>query len=439
MITNKQFDLPMSMDLEIRTIGALMNIGDPSNKLAQQCLLQLEEDYFYNPNTKDLFKIIKKQFDERQNFDAVSISALVEIHRFEFFQHTLRDEYFTSNLLTHDIEQLNNYRLLRKQLKVISTTLDHALNETIPSHSLGIISECLQQLSSVTTKHRDIIRTYESITDDILSGGDETSFTEINIPGLPPVPENALIVIAGRSGHGKTFLSLEFMDKLIDAIPDKQCLYFNLEMAEEIMIERHATLLGHKGTTRKELIKSALPDLMKKNVSLITVPMITIEEIETQARLASLRQPLSVIVVDYLNLVKCKVKAESNHSEQSEIAKRLAALTIELDCRVIVPLQVNRASSTRPIDDRVPQVADAADSMGSVRSATWWIGINQPQNDDFSGEYKDLFQIACRKNRHGSNFYFDLDFKNGMFFKREKRFSDMQPKSYGSGMRKTEF
>jgi replicative DNA helicase len=193
-------------------------------------------------------------------------------------------------------------------------------------------------------------------------------------------------------------------------------------MDEVVMLHRHAMILGGTGSTRNEVIKSKLPELLNKNVNLFTVPMITIEEIETHSRLAALRKPINVIVVDYVNLVTMKKRGESNSLDQNEIAKRLAALALDLNCTVIGLLQVNRASNNRPVGERIPQVADAADSMGSVKSATWWIGIDQPQKDDPDPTFRDLYQLACRKNRHGDNFYIDFDFKNGMFFKRETTF-----------------
>ena len=213
------------------------------------------------------------------------------------------------------------------------------------------------------------------------------------------------------------------MDAIIDARPGEQTLYFNLEMHPRVMIERHALLLGARGANRKEVIANAAPKLMQKNVSLVSVPMITIEQIEAESRLAALRQPVCCIVVDYLGLVGSKAKYDAKYQQQNDIAKRLAALSMELDCVVILLAQVNRDFKTRPIGDRCPLTSDAAESSGSVHSSTWWIGIDQPQNDDPSGDYQDLFMVECRKNRGNANFSLKFTFKNGMFWKYQKPFS----------------
>src|SRR5690606_33454758 len=104
------------------------------------------------------------------------------------------------------------------------------------------------------------------------------------------------------------------------------------------------------------------------NVSLVSEPLMTIDQIETECRLAALRQPLAVIVVDYLGLIRSKSRSERKDLEQGEIAKRLAALSLELNCIVIALSQVNREFKNRPVGDRCPVISDAAESMGSVHS-----------------------------------------------------------------------
>jgi replicative DNA helicase len=123
-------------------------------------------------------------------------------------------------------------------------------------------------------------------------------------------------------------------------------------------------------------------------------------------------------VVDYLGLIGSKARYEAKHLQQADISKRLAALSLELDCVVICLIQVNREFKNRPVGDRCPLTTDASESMGSVYSSSWWIGIDRPEQDDNSGEFQHLFMVACRKNRGDQgNFEFNLKFQNGMFSK----------------------
>lgn len=416
---------PKAHEIELRALCALIHLGDQNNLRVQKAMLQLDRECFTDIDHKVIFDLIEELFKKGKPFDFVEFITLVSIDQYHIVAESVQDIYMFANHLEHDTEKLLNYRALRKQLRIMVDTVNDCLQTPLPEDSLDLISSGLKGLCQTTSDIRkSIVRTYETIADEFLSE-DETDDSEfyVDIPNLPAVPNRALITIAGRSGHGKTFWALYLMDKIIDKHADKQSLYFNLEMHERVMMERHARLLGINGATRREVIANGIHLLMPKNVSLISEPMITIEEIETESRLASLRQPLAAIVVDYLSLIRTKARSESKYQEQNDIAKRLAALSIELNCVVICLVQVNRDNKARPVGDRCPIPTDSAEAMGSVHSSSWWLGIDQPQHDDDSGQYQHLFQVRCRKNRGDAGlFSLDLKFQNGRFWKWERPF-----------------
>jgi replicative DNA helicase len=194
-------------------------------------------------------------------------------------------------------------------------------------------------------------------------------------------------------------------------------------MHEKNMLDRHSILLGAKGDSPKQRMANVSHILLTRNISLISLPMITIEEIEMYCRVEANRQKLGVVVVDYLGLVTSKTKHSRKDLEQNDIAKRLAALSIELDCIVITLIQVNREYKNRQVGQRCPVPSDAAEAMGSVHSASWWLGIDQPYLDDNEPEYLGLFQVQNRKNRYDSGlFKLEFDFLDGLFLPRTQPF-----------------
>lgn len=417
---------PKGYEIEIRVIGCLIHLGEPKSLRIQNAMLKLDSDCFYNIDHRAAFELIESLVAKGNPFDFVEFMTLVHENQYFLLTEVVKDEYVSTSHLEHDIEKLLAYRAWRLQLRTLVQSINLSLEQTLPEEGLEVIRDQIQFLSQSTSSKSDsIVRTYETIADEFLSEEEgDTSEFKINIPDLPLVPNRALITIAGRSGHGKTFFALYLMDAIIDAHPERHSLYFNLEMHERVMMERHARLLGIQGESRRQVISNGIARLLPKNVSLISVPMITIDQIETESRLASIRKPLAVIVVDYLGLVGSKTRYDRKDLQQSDIAKRLAALSLELDCVVLCLIQVNREFKTRPVGDRCPLTTDSSESMGSVHSASWWLGIDQPQNDDNSGEYLDLFQVRCRKNRGDSgNFALNLKFKHGMFSKYLKPFS----------------
>jgi len=416
---------PNAGEIELRVISALTYIGECDNLKVQKAMLILDVFCFHNMDYRQMYELIVDLFNQGKEFSFVTFMTLVPKDIYEITYTMVKDDFNGCRYLEDDIQKLLAYRAWRKQVKILVEAVNYSLDATTAEESLTVIADNLQLINkTASTTRKSYLRTYETIADEFLSesDGDNSEFI-VDIPDLPAVPNRALITIAGRSGHGKTFFALYLMDKIIDAHPGKQTLYFNLEMHERVMMERHAKILGVQGDNRRETINNAVAQLLTKNVSLISEPMITIDEIETECRLASMRQPIACIVVDYLGLIRSKSKSESKHLEQSDIAKRLAALSLELDCVVIALIQVNRDFKTRPVGDRCPMPQDSAESMGSVHSSSWWLGIDQPQNDDSDPEWADRFFVQCRKNRGDSGmFQLNLKFKYGMFSKYERPF-----------------
>jgi len=128
-----------------------------------------------------------------------------------------------------------------------------------------------------------------------------------------------------------------------------------------------------------------------------------------------MEKPISVIVVDYLGLVENHGVFERNDLRQADITSKLARLAIELDCVVIALSQINRGASSRASDDRCPYPHDAADSSGSHRSSTLWIGVDRPELYQSDPCYRNQFVVKCRKNRFGGIFEMVYAFNNGTF------------------------
>ncbi|HHF7367638.1 TPA: DnaB-like helicase C-terminal domain-containing protein [Legionella bozemanae] len=278
--------------------------------------------------------------------------------------------------------------------------LESSMKKMTNEDNLVIINEQLAELIQKSSGKLTNGRTFEEIAEEILKDGykDDTQIV-VDIDGLPPIPNSALITIAGRAVAGPNYFAVHLMNRIIDALPEEQALYFNLEMDQGF-----------------------LNAIMSKKASVISNSRLTIEEIETYSRLAYLKEPISIIVVNHIDLIQIKNKNENKEQEQTEIAQRLTALALNLNCVIIVLVQINNDFKDRPVGDRCPILDDAIDSIGTTYSSGWWLGIDQPQIDTGDMDYKDLFQIKCRKTRFEEGlFSLDLNFRNGQFFKRSQQ------------------
>jgi replicative DNA helicase len=406
------------LEVEMRLLGTLIGIGQYYDKICYEIFTMLTEDSFHNIEHKELYHLLLKLNTDKLPFDMISILSLAPSHLFALIGHLSKDSYYSTNHYKQDIERLTMLKSLRPRIHELSVTFKNCVNENDPFICDTLLNEGISRIAAYSNNSNlKYCETYEEMIDEILSMENEP-FTEVKTRLLtwPAFPMPSLITIAGRSGTGKTYLGLYLMEQIASAMPERQILYFNLEMQKEQLLLRHAKMLGYTEPSLRQTIKSAAGELLKRNISFINRPLLTIDEIELIVRAQSMKKVVSLIVVDYIGLVRCKQRFERKDLEQGEIAQRLSALAIENKCIVMALLQVNRDHKNRGVGNKCPETTDAAESIACERSSEWWLGIDQPQIDTTDRDYQDLFIIKNRKSR-GEHGYFNIymTFKNGRF------------------------
>ena len=127
-----------------------------------------------------------------------------------------------------------------------------------------------------------------------------------------------LTCIAGRPGIGKTTLLLDIV-KNVSKNTDNKIIFVSLENSKEYLEEK---------------IKS-------NNVELVTDKLF-INDIEDVCRRLSYKYHyLSLIVVDYLQLIKPEIRRKDLLREKMDIIKSLKQLSIELNVPIIVTSQLS--------------------------------------------------------------------------------------------------
>jgi len=203
-------------------------------------------------------------------------------------------------------------------------------------------------------------------------------------------------------------------------------------MSKKDILEKYwASVIGkHPEFFTKHEKSLAIARSLEVPISISDRKLATIDYVETASRIFSLTKPISVIVVDYINIVQNTKPFESHALRQADIAMRLSALAIELNCIVIVLCQVNRDYASRM--DKCPITSDAADSSGSERSSGYWLGIHRPcVDDDDDKQLDNQFIVKCRKNRWGKPWKVLFDFNSATFGETQQIFPMNEPKKIG--------
>ena len=245
-----------------------------------------------------------------------------------------------------------------------------------------------------------------------------------------------LIVVAGRPSMGKTSFAMNIAENfLLNEDVKGGVLVFSLEMPGESLTTR---LLASHAKINQQNVRSAslsndeLKRFMDSSSKLRELPLyiddsslLSPMELRARARRVSRQEEhgLSLIVVDYLQLMQLPGSTENRVNQISEISRSLKALAKELNVPVIALSQLNRAVEQRP--NKRPMMADLRDSGAIEQDADLILFIYRDEVYNEDSEEGNKAEIIIGKQRNGP-----IGTVNLSFLKEYTRFEDFAVDSY---------
>jgi replicative DNA helicase len=180
-----------------------------------------------------------------------------------------------------------------------------------------------------------------------------------------------LVIIAARPSMGKTSLVLN-VAQYVALQPDHGAVgVFSLEMSKESLflrlltseaqIDSHRLMSGAIGQKDYSRISHALETLSAMKLHIDDTANIGVLEMRAKARrLQSDQHGLSLIVVDYIQLMSGRGRFENRTLELASISRSLKGLAKELNVPIVVLSQLSRAPESR--SDHRPQLSDLRES-----------------------------------------------------------------------------
>lgn len=286
---------------------------------------------------------------------------------------------------------------------------DESLEDKLESAQAAVLSvggDDTGEGEQINTSLRSVI---DSIGERFNSGGEligeSTGLKELDelTQGLRG-PD--LIILAARPGMGKTALAMNIAEHI--ARQNKPVLTFSMEMSRDQLMERMVASAG-----QLELEKIRTGKLVDEDWSKLTAgvarlkdkPLIIddrgalgISQIRRSARKWHRKNPLSLIVIDYLQLATAK--AESRVHEVSAISAGLKSLAKELDVPVLCLSQLSRKCEER--GDKHPINADLRDSGAIEQDADqiWFLYRDEYYNEQ--SPHLGIAELNITKNRHAA-------------------------------------
>ena len=265
--------------------------------------------------------------------------------------------------------------------------------------------------------------------------GSSTGFKDLDAK-LQGLQNGDLIIVAARPSMGKTALSMNIVENfLLNKEVEGGVLAFSLEMPAESLTTR---LLASNAKIDQQKVRSAsmnqndLKRFMESSSKLKDLPlyiddssMLSPMELRARARRIHRQEPngLSLIVVDYLQLMELPSSTESRVNQVSEISRSLKMLAKDLNVPVIALSQLNRAVEQRP--NRRPVMSDLRDSGAIEQDADVILFIYRDEVYNEDSEEGNKAEIIIGKQRNGP-----IGKVNLTFLKEFTRFEDFAVDSY---------
>ena len=265
--------------------------------------------------------------------------------------------------------------------------------------------------------------------------GSSTGYKDLDNK-LQGLQNGDLIVVAGRPSMGKTSLAMNVAENvLLDSESNGSVLIFSLEMPGESLTTRllsGMTKLNQQNVRSGMLKDDELRILFQQSEKLKNLPLwiddssiLSPMELRAKARRLARTEKdgLSLIVVDYLQLMQLPLSTENRVNQISEISRSLKSLAKELNVPVIALSQLNRAVEQRP--NKRPIMADLRDSGAIEQDADVILFIYRDEVYNEDSEQGNKAEIIIGKQRNGP-----IGTVNLTFLKEFTRFENFSNDSY---------
>jgi replicative DNA helicase len=214
----------------------------------------------------------------------------------------------------------------------------------------------------------------------------------------------------------------------------KRVAVFSLEMSSASLLTRllcaaarvdqHKFRAGYLNADERRKLQVALAELTESPLYLDDTAGVNLMDVHSKLRRMKAEHGLSLVVIDYLQLMSTRGRIENRNQEVSALSRGLKLMAKDLNVPFIVLSQLSRASETRPGDHK-PQLSDLRDS-GSIEQDADLVAfiyreeIYRKDREDLKG----LADLIVAKQRNGPIGTIPLRFL-GQFTRFENRAEDL--------------
>ena len=378
---------PHNLDAEKSLLGGVLLDSQAFTEVVE--IVRAEE--FYRDAHRKVFEAMSALFGKGQPIDRITVKD--ELTALGAFDAVGGDEFIdlldkivpTAANLAYYAKIIHEKALARRLIEAASTIAQLGYEQ---HGDVGeFADECERRIFAVTEQRNAVsfihvkpiiaatFKTIEALyerQEEIT--GIPTGFADLDrmTSGFQP---GDLVILAARPSMGKTSLCLNLATHVgcRGQYQKKRCGVgiFSLEMPKEQLVMRMLASEARVDSQRirtGKLIESdwaklaqAAGVLADANIHIDDTPAVSVLELRAKCRRLYAKyeesdQPIRLIIVDYLQLMRGNERVDSREQQISEISRSLKALAKELGIPVLALSQLNRSLEKRP--DKRPLMSD---------------------------------------------------------------------------------
>lgn len=398
-------------------IGALLLSPDAWDQIEDL----VTPDDFYRRDHRDVILAIQSLTAQSQPCDVITVGIQVKqsspAFNVDYLLELVRTHGIAGNIQAY-ARTVRERSMLRRLIDASSQSIQEAL--ACKGDPLELLDGAEQRVLGIAQLHNRAkpysdMRTsmkglYQVLVDRFNStsfSGLSTGFDELDLL-LSGLKGGDLIVVAARPSMGKTALAMNIAahTSIEKKLPS---MVFSLEMSNlqlsMRLVASHARVDGVKlqagGLDEADWtnVAAAVSDISATPIFIDDSPALTPLNLRSRARQVKRDHGLSLVVVDYIQLMHCGGGKENRNTEVSEITRSLKRLARELDVPVIALSQLNRGVEQRA--DKRPLMSDLRESGAIEQDADAVLFIYRDEYYNRDSADAGVAEIIIAKQRMG--------------------------------------
>ena len=420
-----------SLEMEMSTLGSMML----DDRAAEEVLAILDSDDFYRPAHRDIFRAIRQLVNSGKppNLEFV----IQELRDREVLHEIGGEEYViqiaeyvpspsSATYYAREVQDKSTLRSLervgRDIVGVVHDADQGGADEKVDKAEQLVFEVGRRRLGTYFKHVSSLAKEFFVDVDHIIDTGEPLVGITSGFADLDKMTTGFyggdMVIVGARPSMGKTALVLDFA--LAAAKEDKGAVaVFSLEMSGIQLVRRMVSMVSgvsshvlknpNLGLDTYKKLADACDHLYSLPIHIDDASDVTPLEMRGKCRRLKAEAGLSMVVVDYLQLMRGTGKRNENRTQEiSEIARSIKAMAKELDVPVIALSQLNRGVEAR--EDKRPVLSDIRES-GSIEAEAdvvmllyrdaYYKAKEQNRDDEYDPDKVEEAEVIIAKHRNG--------------------------------------